>query len=122
MNFLRRVHLYLGCFFAPMLLFFSISGIWQVYGIQWEEPNKLLRLLSTIHMGHNLRAKDPNAFTFTSPYLEFFVALMAGSLVASILLGVVMAFKFGRGTLALASLALGLFVPLVLIILFAHKM
>jgi len=121
MTLLRRVHLYLGCFFAPMLVFFSVSGIWQVYGIQWAEPNKLLRLLSTIHMGHNLRSKDPNAFTLTSPYLEFFVALMAGTLVISILLGVIMAFKFGRGTLALASLAAGVLVPLVLIILFAHK-
>jgi hypothetical protein len=46
---------------------------------------------------------------------------MAASLVISILLGVIMAFKFGRGTLALASLAGGVLVPLVLIILFAHK-
>jgi hypothetical protein len=28
---LRSVHLYLGCLFAPMLLFFAISGIWQTY-------------------------------------------------------------------------------------------
>ena len=107
MNLLRRIHLYLGCFFAPMLVFFSISGIWQVYGVQWGDGPKarVLRLLSTIHMGHNLRNKDPNAFTLTSPYLEFFVAVMAASLVTSIFLGVVMAFKFGRGTLALASLA-----------------
>jgi hypothetical protein len=122
MSLLRRLHLYLGCFFAPMLIFFSVSGIWQVYGIQWAEPNRLLRLLSTIHMGHNLRSKDPHGFTLTSPYLEFFVVLMAASLVISILLGVIMAFKFGRGTMALASLAAGVFVPLVLIILFAHKL
>ena len=81
----------------------------------------MLRLLSTIHMGHNLRSKDPNAITLTSPYLEFFVAVMVASLVTSIILGVVLAFKFGRGTLALASLAAGVFVPLILILLFAHK-
>ena len=72
-------------------------------------------------MGHNLRSKDPNAITLTSPYLEFFVAVMVASLVTSIILGVVLAFKFGRGTLALASLAAGVFVPLILILLFAHK-
>jgi len=105
-----------------MLVFFSISGIWQVYGLQSEHSHKLLLLLSTIHMGHHMGFKDPNAFTFTSPYLEFFVAVMAASLAISILLGVIMAFKFGRGTLALASLAAGVFVPLILIILFAHKM
>ena len=124
MNLLRRIHLYLGCFFAPMLAFFSISGIWQVYGVQWgdDATAKVLKLLSTIHMGHNMGFKEPHPFTLTSPYLEFFVAVMAASLVISILLGVIMAFKFGRGTLALASLAGGVFVPLILIILFAHKL
>jgi hypothetical protein len=73
-------------------------------------------------MGHNLFFKDPTkAYSFTSPYLEFFVVLMAASLVFSILLGVIMAFKFGRGVLALSSLAAGTFVPLILIIVFAHK-
>ena len=121
MTFIRRAHLYLGCFFAPLLVFFSISGIWQVYGIQWADQNKFLRLLSTIHMGHNLRNKDPHAFTLTSPYLEFFVALMAASLVLNIVLGVIMAFRFGRGSLALASLAAGVLVPLLLILFFAHS-
>jgi len=47
---------------------------------------------------------------------------MAVSLVLSIVLGVIMAFKFGRGTLALASLAGGVLLPLILIIVFAHKL
>ena len=123
MNFLRRIHLYLGCFFAPMLVFFSVSGIWQVYGLQWVNGPNILTYLSTIHMGHQLYFKDPSkAYTFTSPYLEFFVVAMAASLVLSIILGVIMAFKFGRGTLALASLAAGVLVPLILIIVFARKL
>jgi hypothetical protein len=123
MNLLRRIHLYLGCFFAPMLVFFSISGLWQVYGLQWVNGPNWFTYLSTIHMGHQLYFKDPaKAYTFSSPYLEFFVAVMAASLVISIILGVIMAFKFGRGTLALANLAGGVFVPLILIILFAHKL
>ena len=122
MNFLRRIHLYLGCFFAPMLLFFSVSGIWQVYGFQWADGPNILTYLSTIHMGHQLFFKDPaKAYTFTSPYLELFVVLMAVSLVISIILGVIMAFKFGRGTIALTSLAAGALIPLILIIVFAHK-
>jgi hypothetical protein len=123
MNLLRRIHLYLGCFFAPMLVFFCVSGTWQVYGLQWVKGPNILTYLSTIHMGHQLFFKDPTkAYTFSSPCLEFFVVLMAASLVISILLGVIMAFKFGRGTLALASLASGVLIPLVLIILFAHKL
>jgi hypothetical protein len=120
-TFIRRAHLYLGCFFAPLLVFFSVSGIWQVYGIQWGDDHRFLRLLSTIHMGHNMGSKDPHPFTFTSPYLEFFVVIMAASLVLNIALGVIMAFRFGRGTLALASLAAGVLVPLILVLAFAHR-
>ena len=29
---LRAIHLYLSCVFAPLLLFFAISGIWQTWG------------------------------------------------------------------------------------------
>jgi hypothetical protein len=42
---LRALHLYLGCLFAPMLLFFAASGIWQTLGIH----PRLLQRLSTIH-------------------------------------------------------------------------
>lgn len=102
-----------------MLVFFSISGIWQVYGLQWADNHKLLKLFSTIHMGHNVKT-SPGDLTFTSPYLEFFVVLMAASLLLNIALGVIMAFRFGRGTLALSSLAAGVLVPLILILAFAH--
>ena len=40
----------------------------------------------------------------------------------SVILGVTMAFKFGRGTLALTSLFAGALIPLILIIVFAHKL
>jgi len=30
---LRQIHLYLGCFFAPMILFFALSGVWQEFGL-----------------------------------------------------------------------------------------
>ena len=119
MTFLRRLHLYLGCFFAPMLVFFCVSGIWQVFGLQWGENSKTLRLLSTIHMGRNVKSM-PGVHTFDSSWLEGFVVLMAISLIVSIVLGVILAFRFGRGTLALASLAGGILIPLILIICFGH--
>ena len=28
---LRRIHLYLGCIFAPILIFFAVTGSWQLY-------------------------------------------------------------------------------------------
>src|SRR5688572_28393334 len=35
---LRSLHLYLGCVFAPMLLFFAMSGIWQSLGLHFHSP------------------------------------------------------------------------------------
>jgi hypothetical protein len=108
---LRRLHLYLGCFFAPMLLFFAISGIWQTFRLNDKIP--ILKTLSAIHTSHT--HKGPG-WQPTSPYLELFVVAMSVGLVFSIIIGVIMAFKFGRGKLTLASLAAGILIPLTLIL------
>ena len=54
MKLLRRLHLYLGVFFAPLLLLFTVTGWWQTvtpdrnkglgFGQSWIEK------LSTIHV------------------------------------------------------------------------
>jgi hypothetical protein len=38
MRFLRTLHLYLGCLFAPTLIFFSVTGSWQLFN--WHESTK----------------------------------------------------------------------------------
>lgn len=112
---LRKLHLYLGCFFAPMLLFFAISGIWQTFG--WYDSTGILKLLSRIHTSH--AHKDPG-MQLTSPFLALFVALMALALIGSIITGVILAFKFGRGKITMACLAGGILAPLILICLFGR--
>ena len=55
MKFLRTLHLYLGCLFAPMLIFFAVSGSWQLFN--WHESKKdhtytaprVLTVLSDVH-------------------------------------------------------------------------
>ncbi len=107
---LRSIHSYLGCFFAPLLLFFAVSGIWQTFG--WNSP--LLHRLSTIHTSHHLKAGG----ALTSPLLLGFVVVMAASFIITTLLGVVMAVKFGRSRRAVyVCLALGVLIPLALILL-----
>jgi hypothetical protein len=108
---LRQIHLYLGCFFAPMLLFFAISGIWQTFRLNDKIP--ILKFLSAIHTAS--RHKGPG-WQPTSLYLKIFVALMSLGLVFSIVTGIVMAFKFGRGRLTLFSLAGGILLPLLMIL------
>jgi len=105
---IRLIHLYLGCFFAPMLLFFAISGIWQTLGIHYH--SKLLAELSTIHAGRSLKM----GITLTSVVLRWFIVVMAASFVFSTILGVMMALtQGGNRRKALICLVLGILFPLV---------
>jgi hypothetical protein len=107
---LRSIHLYLGCIFAPLLLFFAVSGIWQALGIRTPQ----LRLISTIHTLHDLKSGGG----LSSFSLKIFVLVMAASFIAMTILGVVMAVKYGRSRRAVYyCLALGLIIPLSLILI-----
>ena len=109
---LRRLHLYLGCFFAPMLLFFAVSGIWQT--LRLNDHIGFLKTLSMIHTGQQHKGAG---WQPTSAYLDAFVIVMSAGLVFSIITGVIMAFKFGRGRITLYSLAAGVLVPAAIICL-----
>ena len=109
---LRSIHLYLGCLFAPLLLFFATSGIWQTYDPGYAK-SKTLALLSTIHTSRNLKLGG-----LTSALLRDFVLAMAVSFILSTVLGVVMALKFGRSRkAAYGCLALGILLPLTAVLI-----
>ncbi|HTY89002.1 MAG TPA: hypothetical protein VMB80_16265 [Candidatus Acidoferrum sp.] len=113
---LRRVHLYLGCTFAPMLIFFAVSGLWQM-GLRHNSDgtgrgDSVFAWLSTIHTGHPLKAG-----TLSSAAMTWLVTAMAASLVVTVLLGVVMAFKFGSRRAAAACLVAGIVLPTILALL-----
>jgi hypothetical protein len=52
---MRNIHLYLGVFFAPLLLFFLISGSWQTFNFSDEhkdtgyKPPAIIKSLSAVH-------------------------------------------------------------------------
>ena len=106
---LRSIHLYLGCIFAPLLLFFAISGIWQTLGFHSE----FLEKLSSIHTE---RAWKGGGELGSFP-LRVFVVVMAGSFILTTLLGVMMAIKFGRNRkAAVYCLVLGLVIPALMVL------
>lgn len=108
---LRTLHLYLGCIFAPMLLFFAVSGIWQTLNL--GSQSKILALLSTIHTSHSLKLGG-----LTSPWLMIFVLLMTIAFMLTTILGVVMALTQGKNrVVAWRCLAAGVIIPLVLVLL-----
>ena len=106
---LRALHLYLGCIFAPLLLFFAISGIWQTLGYD----SGLLRRLSSIHTEHPWK----DGSQLGSLPLRAFIVLMAVSFVVTTLLGVILALRMGRSRrAALLCLLAGFLIPLLLVL------
>ncbi len=109
---LRSWHLYLGCIFAPMLLFFTISGIWQTLGLT---NNRFLRSLSSIHMHHGLKGTSARLDSYL---IALFTLVMACEFIFSTILGVIMALKYGKNRRAAVwCLTFGVAIPLVLILI-----
>ena len=114
---LRSIHLYLGCIFGPLLAFFAIPGIWQTLKLHTAtNGSEGLALASTIHTARGLKAGGD----LSSPLLQALVIAMAVGLVTTAIIGIVMAFRFGRNRRAvLASFAVGVLLPLALILISA---
>lgn len=140
---LRDVHLYLGVFFAPLILFFALTGALQVLGLHEASrdgrytPPPVLEKLSEVHIHQRYAAKPKKperkappaagqareearpASAPAAPRRELvkwlFVACALG-LAVSALLGLWMGFTQGlRRRTALVLFVLGAALPLLLL-------
>jgi hypothetical protein len=117
---LRRVHLYLGSLFAPVLLFFATSGAWQVYRVNDAKkdgsyrPPKIIKTLSSVHKNQTLTNKEIHDRTG----IKAFVFGAAALLIVTTLLGITMAYRItGSPLLVTVCLLAGIVVPIVLLYL-----
>ncbi len=118
MKTIRRVHLYLGCFFAPLLVMFAFTGVLQTFELHESAKDgsytapRWLRTAANLHKHAALsKAASPAA-------MRVLVTAMSLALVLTMILGVVLAFKTGRTAWPVAGcLVLGVVVPLVLLLL-----
>jgi len=113
---LRRVHLHLGVFFAPLLVFFVLTGWYQTVtpdrrkGV--ADSDDWLSRMNRVHVEQYYPSKTAEGYS-TRPFTALVVG-MSAALVATTLLGVVLAFKTTkRQGLIWISLALGFIVPAV---------
>jgi len=112
---MRNIHLYLGVFFAPLLLFFLISGCWQTFGLHEArkdgsyKPPAIIKSLSQVHKDQRWvdHAKAPES----SVPFRYLVLLMSLGLLATTVLGIIMAFKYTKGWLVWCCLFMGAAVP-----------
>src|SRR4051812_40468886 len=97
MRSMRRLHTYLGCFFAPLLLFYILTGWYQtMYHDRLKSPGDAETIgepLRTVHVdqiyptnGEISRPSSPKLF-------QALVVVMALALIVTIPLGVVLAFR-----------------------------
>ncbi len=120
---LRQLHIYLGVFFAPILIYFSISGAWQVFRFndlpKEGDPTsvqKVLHALSEPHTHATLPGNDGKKEQ--SLLFKCFEILMASGFVITSVLGIQMAFQLGRQRKAVTiALIAGALIPILFLIL-----
>jgi hypothetical protein len=145
MKWIRRLHAWLGVLFAPSILFFVLSGMFQIAGCHegeaGSEPSSWIVRLAQIHMKQTIemprkRAPAPVARTGPPPAepaaaspapkpapavtmpLKVFFFVMAIGLMCSTVLGGYMAFTPKRDrTLLAVLLAIGTLLPIALMML-----
>lgn len=120
MKSLRQLHLYLGCVFAPVLIFFAVTGAWQLFSLHRGTkdgsyiPPRVVVVLSEVHQSQHL----PGANSHSGTPLRYFILAASAGLVLSTTLGIIMAFRFARSKISVAlCLFAGLVVPVAMLLL-----
>jgi|SRR5947209_20327490 len=113
---LRRLHLYLGCFFTPLLLFFLATGWYQTFHInrnkQPGEAETWISRLTSIHRDQLYPTESASGYS--TKLFQMLIVLMSVALMATIVLGVLLALRTLRPAwLVWLSLGLGILAPLV---------
>ncbi len=118
MKALRKIHLYLGCFFAPLLLLFIGTGWYQTVSTNRNkglgEVGGWRERLTSIHVDQVFPSQSAESY---SPQLfQYLVVAMSIALILTTLLGIYLAFKTTRKSWPVwVALGLGFLVPIVLL-------
>jgi len=96
MRLIRRLHLYLGCFFAPLLLFYVATGWYQTFNPHRTkglgEAEGWMGKLRSVHVDQIY--PRPGVVRYAAPKVfRVLVALMALAFILTVLLGVILAFR-----------------------------
>ncbi len=112
----RKTHLFLGVFYAPLLLMFIITGWWQTAASDEEKERQggymhtLMQKFSSVHTDDYY----PHAGAGGHSHLpgKILVVTMSLSLIISILLGLVLAWQMTKKkSLVVIAFVLGIVVP-----------
>jgi hypothetical protein len=119
MKFLRKLHLYLGCFFTPILLFFALTGAAQLFDYHQSRKDgsytapAWLKLLSDVHIHQRWQ------HAAASQSFRVFAAAATIGFLITCLLGIYMAFKLSKSKLVVWLCLLGGALLPVLLLMFS---
>jgi hypothetical protein len=100
-RFLRKAHLYLGCVFASMLLFFTVSGFVQTFHFHKDEKDgsyqapQIFKETADVHLHLGIGERGSNKPRLSLSF-QYLVAIMSVGIAATLVLGVIMAFQATR--------------------------
>ena len=118
---IRQIHLWLGVFFAPLIIFFAFSGMLQTF--RWNDSLKdgsytapaWIVKMAAVHKNQHL-GHGPGEFSAMS--LKYLVAVMSIGLIITSALGIYMAFKYERRHwLVWGMIIVGIVLPIGLVFL-----
>ena len=115
MNKLRAIHLFLGCLFPPMLIFFVLTGALQTFDLHerhndGSQPPGIVDNLSEVHK-HQRWPTEGERIPPSTPFKIFVVFMSIGFILSSIL-GIVMAFKSSKNKMVVwTCLLMGILLP-----------
>jgi hypothetical protein len=121
----RKVHLYLGCFFSPILMLFILTGLLQTFELHESHKNgytapAFIESLAQVHKNQRFATDDVRPGP--SIIFRWFVLAMSVGLLVNVALGIAMAFKFADPKVVWIVMIVGLVVPvLILSVPFWHK-
>ena len=139
----RVWHSYAGAFFAPAILFFSVTGALQTFNLHKPMPGYrppvVLQAMASMHKNQNLHVKNaddpapkkgkrvkaekpddtpppPLSSVIAQWMLKVFVALVSVGLVATTALGLYMSWQTSRRRAMLLWLAAGTVLPMLMML------
>lgn len=118
MKHVRRWHLFLSIFFAPLLLFYTATGWYQTLSTNRNkslgEQQDLVSKLTSVHVDQIYPSQKAEAYSPRG--FQILVVVMSISLIVTVGLGMYLAFTIGRPKWAVwLSLTLGVLLPVLLL-------
>lgn len=114
MRLVRQIHLFLSVFFAPLLVFFILTGWFQTVSTQRNktlgEQDTWLTKMTSVHVDQIYPSETAQEYSTT--LFKVLVVAMAICLLATIALGIYLAFRSSRRKWAVwLCLAVGVLLP-----------